>query len=170
VASGITWAADNGATVINLSLGSPSASPAIQLAIQDAVSQGVTVVAAAGNTDTCPSTCYPGAFPEVLAVAATTQANGVASFSTQGSFVDIAAPGVAIDSTWNNGGYNTISGTSMASPHVAGSAALVRATGCSQTQTDARLRNTALDIPPPGPDGGTGNGLVRPDQAVLSCT
>ena len=168
VANGVAWAADNGADVINLSLGSSSASCAVLDAIRYAVGQGVTVVAAAGNTDNCPTICYPGAFPEALAIAATDQANARASFSTQGSYVDLAAPGVSIPSTWNNGSYNTLNGTSMASPHAAAAAALVRAKGCSQAQTDTALRETAQDVAPAGVDNGTGSGLVQPDDAVLS--
>jgi len=176
VASGVDWAVSQGATVINLSLGSPNSSSVLQQAIQNAVQSGVTVVAAGGNCGQGGSGCgfanspsYPGAFPEVLAVAATDSSNLRAAFSTSGAYVDLAAPGVAIVSTWNDGGYRTINGTSMASPHVAGSAALVRGKGCNRAQTEARLRTTAQDLAGAGVDNDTGHGLVRPDQAVLTC-
>ncbi len=133
VASGITWAADNGARVINLSLGSTSSSTTLQNAVSYASNKGVVIVAAAGNSNTS-AMFYPAAYEPVIAVAATNAADGKASFSNYGDWVDIAAPGVDIYSTMPNHkntigprDYGSLSGTSMASPHVAGVAALVAA-------------------------------------------
>lgn len=133
LASGIVWAADNGAKVINMSLGSSSSSSALVDAINYAWLKGVVLVAAAGNDGgTAPS--YPAYCDKVIAVAATDAYDNKASFSNYGSWVDIAAPGNAILSTLPNHAcklgtsgknYGYLSGTSMASPFVAGEAALV---------------------------------------------
>ncbi|MGQ0805899.1 MAG: S8 family serine peptidase, partial [Actinomycetota bacterium] len=176
VANGIIWATDNGADVINLSLGGSGASSAEQSAIQYARANGVVVVASAGNSGNsgnAPS--YPGAFPEVIGVAALLNNNTRASYSTVGSYVDIAAPGgtgsnpsSGITSTWNNGGYVVISGTSMASPHVAAAAALVRAAHGFTTHADVcnQLIRTADDLGPPTEDDEYGHGRVDPLEAV----
>jgi thermitase len=124
IASGIIWATDNGADVINMSLGGPSDSSALEDAINYAWSKGVVVVAAAGNNgDSTPM--YPAYYTNCMAVAATDSLDRLAGWSNYGDWVDVAAPGVSIISTINNGGYGIMSGTSMASPHVAGLAALV---------------------------------------------
>jgi thermitase len=125
VSSGITWAADNGAKVINMSLGSSSFSSTQQDAVNYAWNKGVVVVAAAGNSGT-NTQFYPAAYPNVIAVAATDSNDAKASFSTYGStWVDVAAPGANVLSTTVDGAYGLKSGTSMASPHVAGLAGLV---------------------------------------------
>ncbi len=134
IANGIIWAADHGANVINMSLGASSGSSAVSDAVTYAWNHDVVVVAAAGNSSTDQS-FYPAAYPNVIAVAATDKNDAMASFSNYGaSWVDVAAPGVSILSTapdhrntiWRTGvSYGTISGTSMASPHVAGIAGLV---------------------------------------------
>ncbi len=125
IANGIAWAADNGAQVINMSLGGSSPSSTQQAAVDYAWSKGVVVVAAAGNSNTS-SQFYPAAYPNVIAVGATDNTDAKASFSNYGSsWVDVAAPGASILSTTVNGGYGLKSGTSMASPHVAGEAGLI---------------------------------------------
>jgi len=139
VASGIIWAADNGAEVINLSLGGSSASSTLEDAINYAWSKGVVVVAAAGNNgDTTPS--YPAYYTNCVAVAATDTDDTLAYFSNYGKWVDVAAPGVSIYSTLKDNGYGYKSGTSMASPHVAGLAALVFTT-VSDANGDGRLND-----------------------------
>ncbi len=149
VADGIRWAADHGADVINLSLGGPLPSLVLQKAVDHARSKGVVVVAAAGNSG--GRVGYPGACKGVIGVSASDDTDGIAKFSSRGKEVDIAAPGVAVvQQTVCNGGkekcekYAAFSGTSMASPHVAGAAALL--VGAGVTDPDAiekRLKETA---------------------------
>lgn len=124
VARGITWAADNGAHVLNLSLGASTGSQTLADAVNYAWNRGCLLVAAAGN-DGSSAPQYPAYYTNVIAVAATDQNDRLTSFSQYGSWVDIAAPGASIYSTYRNNRYTTLSGTSMASPHVAGAAALV---------------------------------------------
>jgi thermitase len=132
VADGIVWAADHGANVLNLSLGSPSPCEAMALAIDYAFSRGALVVAAAGN-DAATSRFYPAAYDHVVSVAATDNRDQLAGFSNRGAgWVDVAAPGAGIVSTLptsDNGsgaiGYGYMSGTSMAAPVVSGIAALI---------------------------------------------
>jgi thermitase len=124
IASGIIWAADNGAEIINLSLGGSSSSSTLEEAINYVWSKGVVVVAAAGNSgDATPF--YPAYYTNCIAVAATDANDARASWSNYGDWVDVAAPGASIYSTLKDNGYGYKSGTSMASPHVAGLAALV---------------------------------------------
>ncbi len=119
VASGIIFATDKGAKIINLSLGGSSASRTLQDAVNYALSRGVVVVAAAGNNGN-NTAVYPAAYPGVVAVTASDQNDNLAAFSSYGSYAYISAPGVSIISTYNSGGYATLSGTSMAAPAVAG--------------------------------------------------
>jgi len=124
VASGIRWAADNGAKVVNLSLGSPTDSNALQEAITYATNKGALVVAAAGNSGVTTK-FYPAGDVGVLSVGASSRDDSRASFSNYGSWVRVAAPGDGILSTLPGNKYGVYSGTSMASPHVAAMAALV---------------------------------------------
>ncbi len=139
IANGITWATDNGAQVINMSLGGSSSSSTLQSAVDYAWSKGVIVVAAAGNSNT-NAQHYPAAYTNAIAVGATDDTDAKASFSNYGSsWVDVAAPGVGILSTTNDGGYQTKNGTSMATPHVAGEAGLIWSkSGLCSTNTCVR--------------------------------
>lgn len=119
VADGIVFAADHGARIINMSLGGSSASQTLQDAVNYAEQKGVIVVAAAGNNGNTAAV-YPADYAGVIAVSATTDTDTLASFSSYGSHIFLSAPGVDITSTYNNGGYATMSGTSMAAPEVAG--------------------------------------------------
>ena len=172
VIRGVEWSVDNGMQVVNMSLGASSAPFAAELAMNAAYSAGVLLVAAAGNSGNRfgigDNVTYPARFCTVIAVAATTQSDDRASFSSTGPAVEIAAPGVGISSTFNDGGYRQFNGTSMASPHVAGVAALVIAgeAGLSVSDVRARLRDTAADLPPAGRDNHTGYGLVDADGAA----
>ena len=170
VASGIIWAADNGAEVINMSLGGSSGSSTLEDAVNYAWSEGVVVVASAGNSgSTTPS--YPAYYTNCIAVAATDANDAKASWSNYGDWVDVAAPGVSIYSTLKDNGYGYKSGTSMASPHVAGLAALVFTT-VSDTNGDGKLNDEVrsqieancddIDVP------GIGHGRINAAQAVGS--
>jgi thermitase len=139
IANGITWAADNGAEVINLSLGGSSSSITLKNAIDYAWNKGVIIAAAAGNNGR-NTTFYPAYYTNTIAVAATTQTDTKASFSNYGNWVDLAAPGQGILSTVINGGYESWSGTSMATPFVSGLAALVKAKNPSWTNLQIRDR------------------------------
>jgi subtilisin family serine protease len=168
VARGIDWATSHGAKIINLSLGGPSASTVLQASITNAVAHGVTVVAAAGNSGPNTPPSYPGAFPNVIAVAAVDRTNAVASFSTRGAYVDVAAPGVDILSTYKGSLYATMSGTSMATPYTTAALALLaqeRPTW-TPTQLQARLEATATHLGAAGKNPATGMGLINPRGAV----
>ena len=143
VANGINYAANNGAKVINMSLGG-SGSSTLQAAVDNAWSKGVFMACAAGNSNTSSVTnSYPGAYANCFAVASTTNTDARSSFSNYGSWVEVAAPGSNIYSTWLNSGYNTISGTSMATPHVAGLAGLLASQGLTNAQIRDRICSTS---------------------------
>lgn len=146
VAAGIVWATDNGADVISLSLGGPAPSETLLDAVEYAWSQGVVVVAAAGN-DNSNQPSYPAYYELAIAVGATDSNDMRASFSNYGEWVDVAAPGTAIYSTYNNGGYATLSGTSMATPLVAGLVGLLRADSRFEGASAARERLEATCKP-----------------------
>lgn len=142
IADGIRYAADYGAKVINLSLGGPSGSTTLKQAVDYAWSKGAVVVAAAGNENTsAPS--YPAYYSNAIAVAATTSSDTRSSFSNYGSWVDVAAPGSSILSTYPTSSYVYLNGTSMASPYVAGVAALLASQGRNNVQIRAAIENTA---------------------------
>jgi subtilisin family serine protease len=169
IALAVLEAVARGVSVINLSLECGSDYAPLHLAIQAAARAGVLVVAAAGNRNTspfCPS--YPAAYREVLAVAGLDDATSVAAYSCQGAAVELAAPGSNIVSTWRGGGYFNLSGTSMAAPHVAGIAALVKAHVPSMdgAAIRARLDASAVDLGAPGRDDAFGYGRVDPVAAL----
>ncbi|MFI5363243.1 MAG: S8 family peptidase, partial [Elusimicrobiota bacterium] len=125
IVKGIDWATKAGADVINMSLGGPIGSAALERAVQKALAAGVVVVCAAGNSGPDPdSVGFPGGYPGAIAVAASGRGDDVADFSSRGRAVAFIAPGVDILSTVPGGGRKKLSGTSMAAPHVAGLAAL----------------------------------------------
>jgi hypothetical protein len=168
IVSGIIWAVDNGADIINMSLGGSFASSAMEDAVNYAWETGVVVVAAAGNNgDSTPM--YPAYYVNCIAVAATDANDAKASWSNYGDWVDVAAPGVSIYSTLKNNDYGYMSGTSMASPHVAGLAALVLAT-VSDTDGDGKLNDEVRnEIETTCDDinvAGVGSGRINAYQAV----
>jgi thermitase len=144
ITSGIRWAADHGANVISMSLGGGAFSQAQQDAINYAWSKGVLIVAAAGNSNTSKKS-YPAAYANVIAVASTTSTDARSSFSNYGSWVQVAAPGSSILSLKLGGGTTTMSGTSMATPVVAGLATLAwsKNLGYSNASVRDRIFNTA---------------------------
>jgi thermitase len=174
---GIVWAADQGVQVINLSVGGEEPSEALQEALKYAFDKSVVVVAAAGNNSS--HVLYPAAYDDYcLAVAATDSADTVADFSAVGSQVDVAAPGVDILSlipTWYFGPdappYAFASGTSMAAPHVAGFAALVKSfkpwLGAREIMNI--IRYSADDVNSstlPGKDDEIGYGRINMERAL----
>ena len=126
VIEGLDWAIQNKMQVVNMSLGTSSDIPSFRDAIQRVNVAGIIQVAAAGNNGGTVN--YPAAYPEVIAVSAVDSNGQIPYWSSRGPEVDLTAPGVGIYSTWKGGGYYKASGTSMASPHVAGTAALVLTT------------------------------------------
>ena len=161
VANCITYLAGKGAKVISMSLGG-GASSTLQAAVNQAVAQDILIIAAAGN-DGDGTLNYPAAYPNVVSVAATDQNDARASFSNANADVEISAPGVDITSTWNDGAYNTISGTSMATPHVAGAAALIRGKTPTASWSAARtkLQSSVDDLGPAGRDDVFGHGRLN---------
>jgi thermitase len=145
LAEGIIWSADRGAKVINMSLESPHPSTALGNAIDYAAGKGVVLTAAAGN-DSSSKPFYPAAYPNVIAVAATDSTDRGESFSNYGGWVDVAAPGVKIISTTSDGGYGTMTGTSMASAEVAALAGLLAAQGRPRSDIHSRIFSTATDL------------------------
>jgi serine protease len=192
IVEAVQWAISHGADVINLSLGSPSAGFSEQEAFQAADDAGIVVAAAAGN-DGIEAMEYPAAFASVLAVGAVTYGKARASYSNYGAGLDLVAPGgdssldengdghpdgvyqntfdIELgDTPLNNDRYYYFDGTSMATPHVAASAALVIAHGGLGTPRAQKVRElletTAENLGPSGWDKDFGYGLVRPDRAL----
>ena len=168
VAAAIDYAVLHGAQVINMSLGGTYDYYLIEEAVDRASVAGVILVAAAGNsgpTNTLPS--FPAAYDNVIAVAATDQSGVVAGYSNQGSYLDISAPGSAIVSTYGLG-YASLSGTSMASPHVAGVVALMRDKDIATSQIKYLLQTNANSSAPRNVQNRYGAGLINAYDA-LSC-
>jgi serine protease len=155
VAEGIRFAADEGAQVINLSLGGPIKSGILKDAVEHALSKGVVIVAAAGNSG--KRVGWPAAYPGVVAVSASDDTDNIAWFSSRGPEVRIAAPGVGVtQQTICNGGrdkceiFGTFNGTSMASPHVAGVAAMIEALGVTNADSVREALFTSARTPASG--------------------
>lgn len=161
IAQGIYWATDHGADVINLSVGNYTSSAALKEACRYAFDHNVVLVAASGN-DASDQPSYPAAYDEVLSVAAVDHLKERADFSNYGDYVDVAAPGVDIPSTYIYSDYASLSGTSMACPHVTALAALVRSVHHGMKNSDVMdvIRSSALDLGPPGPDKLYGHGMI----------
>ncbi|HID54872.1 MAG TPA: hypothetical protein EYP41_22890 [Anaerolineae bacterium] len=181
IVQGITWATDNGADVLNLSLGASIDVQSLEDAVNYAYGNDALVVASAGNCgdpatwqlNNCPSldaTSWPAAYANAMAVASTDQNDNQSSFSTTASYVEIAAPGSSIYSTYLNGGVAYFSGTSQAAPHVAGLAAAVwsRQPQLTNAQVRAAIQNTAVDLGAPGRDDQFGYGRIDAYEAVFN--
>lgn len=165
VAAGIVWATDQGAHVINLSLGGASPSLTLENAVNYAAAHGVLMAAAAGNTG--GALLYPARYPAVIAVASTNAANLRAPSSAFGPELDLSAPGVSIYSLAPGGGYTILSGTSMSAPHISGALALLLSLpGVGPAQARSYLETSALDLDTPGWDVFTGYGLIQLDAAL----
>ena len=178
IIAGIDYATLNGVKVTNNSYGGSLGSATMEAALRVAAANGVVTVAAAGNSGTQSGTGdnvgYPAKYTSTIAVAATDSIDARASFSSTGPRVEVAAPGVSIRSTVMSGGYAAWNGTSMATPHVAGLAALLYAKGVTNSNNNGlindEIRNTialsALDLSPGGRDSKTGFGRIRVMEAL----
>jgi len=179
VIAALQWAVDNGVQVTNNSYGS-SGDPGetVKAAFDNAYAAGILHVCAAGNSGDPPgrldSVIYPARYESCIAVAATDQSDERPRWSSTGPDLELSAPGVEINSTLLGGGYGEGSGTSMASPHVAGTAALVIASGITDANSNGyvndevrqRLIDTADDLGDAGWDTKYGYGLVDADEAA----
>jgi len=176
IAVGLRTAVSQGANVINMSFGTDRDIPLIKDAVDYAASNGVLLVAAAGNDGPFPDSIdYPAAYASVVAVGAINDKLQVTDWSSRGinsstepgvinnRDIEFAAPGEYIESTWNNGGYVVLSGTSMASPFVAGLAAKYWQSDAENKAQATRefLRFLAVDLLPLGEDNGSGFGLPQ---------
>jgi len=169
LAAGIYYAADHGARVINMSLGGPYSCPSdLQAAVDYAYSRGVLLVAAAGNRPRIIAPPFPANCTHVLGVAATTSSDTLAGFSNSGNHVSVAAPGDDIYSTLQGGGYGYMDGTSMATPFVAGLAALVYSRFPTYTpdQAASAMLDNAQDLGSTGWDIYYGCGRIDAFQAL----
>lgn len=165
---GIEWGIRHNMHILNISVSGGQTVPVVMRdAIHRAVRNGIVVVASAGNHGDSQgkgdTVQMPGRLPNTIAVAALDRNNQRAPFSSTGPSVDIAAPGVNILSTFKDGRYASLSGTSMAAPHVSGAAAILkrRYPKVTPLQVKQILQKHAIDLPPKGVDRLTGAGLVQ---------
>ncbi len=181
IVSGIRWAADNGADVINMSFGGPGWSQATRDAVVYAHNKGAVLVAGVGNDARQVTDFYPCGYQEVICVAATDDQDQQASYSNWGSMVDVSAPGgdqdsgrVGILSTVptfvNSSGYEEWQGTSLATPQVSGLAGLLASQGLTNTQIRDRIQTTAVDLGSAGVDSTYGYGRINAGAAVWNDT
>lgn len=170
-ASGIVFAADNGARVLNISLGFDGSSELLRAAVQYAVGRGCVIACSAGNVPAWPVVA-PARYPECIAVGATDNRDALTGFSATGPEIDLVAPGQDVLSTWHRlatpATYQYQSGTSQAAPIVAGVAALVLSAdpSLSAQRTRAILEGSARDLETPGWDPRTGHGRVDAARAL----
>lgn len=167
VAEGIRYAVDNGASVINLSLGDYYDSRVLKEAVQYAYENDVVIVAASGN-DNSGEPMYPAKYKQVLTVGAVNEERKRSFFSNYGNHLDVAAPGEHIPSTFPDDYYVIMSGTSMAAPHVAGLAALIRSVNprLSNEEIYDIIRKTANDLGKKGRDPYYGYGEINIEKAL----
>jgi len=165
VIAGMLWAVENKMEIASMSLGAGQGNQALADAVEAMKKGGVILIAAAGNSGRAVG--YPAAYPGAIAIAASDSSDRLASFSSRGPTVAAIAPGVNVKSTYMGGGYDSLSGTSMATPHVAGLAALYVATHKGATPDQARAALAAASTKLPGvPDIGQGAGLPTADKLV----
>lgn len=187
VVEAIGYMATQNVAVVNMSLGGTRDHPPIAAAIAALRARGITVVVAAGNNQQSDPNApiYPASYPGAFAVANTRADNTINPTSSNGSWVDIAAPGTDILSTWDsrsarqesfpvngegNSRYGIISGTSMAAPVVTGLVALIKSVrpDLSPDEVEAVITSTATDLGSPGPDPQFGAGLIDANRAVAA--
>lgn len=173
VIAGVDWVTANAVkpAVANMSLGG-SASSSLDDAITRSIASGVTYAVSAGNDNSDACSASPARTPSAITVGSTTSTDARSSFSNYGACVDLFAPGSAITSAWNsdNGATNTISGTSMASPHVAGDAALIASANPTWTPQEIRdaMVARATDGAVTSPGTGSPNKLLRATAAAVA--
>lgn len=173
----LNWCVENRIEVINMSFGSTTDNPSFHEAIINAYSAGILMVSSAGNNGSSGGTIeFPAKYPEVIAVSAVDQFNQCASFSSFGPEIELIAPGVNILSTYRNGSYAFMEGTSMASPFVSGTAALLMTSPIQSSydldhdnrwdpvEVRLKLKETAENLGLPAIR--QGEGLIRADQVV----
>ena len=167
VAKGIRWAVDHGANVINLSLGNYQTCDVLEDSIDYALEKDVVVISAAGNDNT-DQPSYPAAYGGVLGVAAVDWDGNRADFSNYGDYIDVAAPGVDIPSTYAKGKYAALSGTSMAAPHVTALAGLIRSINPKLKNSEVVdiITRSAQAMKQPVPNPYLGNGIIN-NRAAL---
>ncbi len=173
----LNWCINNDIQVINMSLGSLQDNPSFHEAVQNTYQAGITQIAAAGNYgQESGEISYPARYPETIAVSSVDQFGNLDPFSSRGDEIDLAAPGVNVRSTLNDGLYELMSGTSMAAPHVTGTVALILSTipdnqsdvnhngiwDPSEILTQLKLTSQNLGLPVQQ----QGAGLVRADEAI----
>ncbi len=164
IVAGIQWAVENKMHVVNMSLGGRSGTAALAAAMTAAHKAGVALVCAAGNDSGAVN--FPARYPEAIAVSASASNDSIASFSSRGPEIAVIAPGVSVYSTRRGGGYTSMSGTSMASPHAAGLAALaVEAGNDGAEAVRAALKGAATPLPAVQP-GHQGAGMVDAARLV----
>ena len=165
IAAAIVYAANNGAKAANYSFSADAPSAAERDAVAYARRKGVVQVGAAGNTGE-GAVGYPARYPQVIAVSATNAGDRLASFSSYGPGTEVAAPGAAVLSTFPGGLYVELDGTSMAAPHVAGLAAMLRDQGYGPNATRERIALTADDLGAGGRDLRYGYGRINMLRAL----
>lgn len=180
IADGVDWLREGGCQVISMSLGGPYPDTCLQGALQRCANAGVFVIAAAGNSGPNSPPNYPAAWNDLcVAVAAVNRDGRLAEFSSRGPYVDIACYGQDVLSTVPGGGYARMSGTSMATPLVAGVAACLiqrhnELGAASKTPLETtgqlieHLRRGAKDAGDPGKDTGYGWGLIDPGSVLAA--
>ncbi len=168
IISGMEWCIANGIQVISMSFGSSSDSTALRAECTKAYNAGIVLVAAAGNSGPGSNTVlYPARYSTVISVAATDSYDAVASWSSRGPQVSVAAPGVSIYSTYKGNAYATVSGTSMACPHASGTVALVLEKAAhTPAEVKTILQTTAVDLGTAGFDTSYGYGRINAAAAV----
>ncbi len=173
IAQAVYDATDAGADIINMSLGGGGFSQTFSNAVDYAWNNGVLVVAASGNDGANNGVGYPARYPNAIAVGALDANKNRASYSNGGPELDVVAPGSSVISTYNgsNTSYSTLSGTSMATPHVAGALALAWScapAGTTNVTMRQALESTTEDLGASGFDTAYGHGLVRTDLLVAA--
>jgi minor extracellular protease Epr len=172
IVEGIEWAIANKMDIISLSIGIKTDEKALRDVVQKAYDQGILIVASSGNDGSNSPVLYPAKYPEVIAVSAVDKSMNQASFSSQGGEVDFTAPGVDVVSTYLNGQYALISGTSQATPHIVGMLALLKEKYPNKTnvELEQELRSLSTDLGSKGKDNIFGYGFVSYQNTPESST